>query len=228
MSSAAPWVGGLELTWRAFVVERSRVCAVEFGLWTLADPDAPLDQLTDDEFQSNDERMPYFGHIWASAESLVDYVLRIPRLDGQRVLDLGCGLGPCGFAAARRGAEVTFFDWEPRAIEIVALSAGQQRTETAPIHCVVGDWRSPPLLGPFDLILAADLLYEARNAPAVAEFLPRHLKPGGEAWIADPGRLHASHFSELAQDAGLVVEADGPIPHPDPLVSITLTRWRCP
>ncbi len=54
---------------------------------------------------------------------------------------------------------------------------------------VSGDWRSPPRLPPFDLILAADVLYEARSLPAVATFFRGHLAPGGEAWLADPSDL---------------------------------------
>jgi len=211
-----PVIGGFALTWREFPaprlardVETDRVGAAgegdgrAFGMWVLADPDAPLDRITQEEFDQNDERMPYFGLIWPSAETLVARVLAGPRLDGLHVLDLGCGLGPCGFAAAARGARVTFFDWEPRALEIVAASARRQPISPDRVECVVGDWRTPPPIGPFDRILGADVLYEARNAPAVADFLRPHLKPGAEAWIADPGRLHAADFPSLAQAAGL-------------------------
>ena len=179
-------IAGLRLRWRTLPGPDSDDAV--FGLWVLDDPDATLDAITQEEFDRTDERMPYFATIWASAESLVAAVLEGPRLDGQRVLDLGCGLGACGFAAARHGARVTFFDWEPRALEIVAASASCQQAPAGTFDFVVGDWRRPPPFGRFDLILGADVLYERRNAPAVAAFLARHLKPGAEAWIADPGR----------------------------------------
>jgi 2-polyprenyl-3-methyl-5-hydroxy-6-metoxy-1,4-benzoquinol methylase len=149
--------------------------------------------------------MPYFGHIWPSAEALVAYLLAGPRLDGVRALDLGCGVGACGFAAAHQGADVTFFDWEPRALEIVASTAGRQTCSPDQLHFAVGDWRDPPELGHFDLILGADLLYEARNAQPVARFIASHLRPDGQALIADPGRLHAEPFPTLAAAAGLRV-----------------------
>src|ERR671923_249858 len=76
-------------------------------------------------------------------------VLAGPRLDGLNVLDLGWGLGACGFAAACQGARVTFFDWEPRALEIVAASAREQGGPAARFDFVVGDWRQPPPFGPF-------------------------------------------------------------------------------
>src|SRR5215216_1423098 len=115
-----PIVAGLKLTWREFRAppgdERANGGDGTFGIWVLDDPDAPLDQITQEEFDRDDERIPYFGAIWPSAEALVARVLAGPSLEGRHVLDLGCGLGPCGFAAARRGARVTFFDWEPRAL----------------------------------------------------------------------------------------------------------------
>jgi SAM-dependent methyltransferase len=100
---------------------------------------------------------------------------------------------------------VTFFDWEPRALEIAAASAREQPGLAERCDFFAGDWRNPPPLEPFDLILGADVLYERRNVPAVAAFLARHLRPGAEAWIADPGRINAQHFPEFAEDEGLEV-----------------------
>jgi 2-polyprenyl-3-methyl-5-hydroxy-6-metoxy-1,4-benzoquinol methylase len=221
-------IAGLRVRWREIAVPGAEVPAPAFGLWLLRDPDATIDALTQEEFDQNDERMPYFGLVWPSAEALVAAVLSGPRLDGQHVLDLGCGLGLCGFAAARQGARVTFFDWEPRALEIVAASAQRQQLPADAVQCVAGDWRTPPPLGPFDLILGADLLYERRNAPAVAAFLAGHLKPGAEAWIADPGRPQAEPFLTLTEAAGLLVQSREQLPRRPDGDPITLLRLRRP
>ncbi|MCC6178758.1 MAG: class I SAM-dependent methyltransferase [Chloroflexi bacterium] len=181
------------------------------GFWV---PDCSLDDLFDaispGEFARTDERMPYFAALWPAADSLAAYLLsgetsNAAPLAGWRVLDLGCGVGACGFAAAGLGAHVTFFDWEPRAIEIVTASARAQGQPPAAFQFVTGDWRMPPLLGSFDLILAADVLYEQRNVRPVAVFLARHLAPGGGAWLADPGRPHTEAFLSLAREMRLTL-----------------------
>jgi predicted nicotinamide N-methyase len=169
-----------------------------------SDPDSLLDALTDEEFRSKDERMPYWALVWPSSLVLAERVLAGGSLAGRRVLDLGSGVGLVGLAALARGAETTFLDWEPLALDLVrqSVAAAGKRAETLAV-----DWRDPPPLRPFDLVLGADVLYEERNARPVAAFLARHLVPGGEAWIADPGRRHGAGFPAVVEAAGLALVA---------------------
>ena len=51
----------------------------------------------------------------------------------------------------------------------------------------------------FDLVLATDVLYEHRNAAALADLVPRLLARGGEALFADPRRKDAPLFLELME-----------------------------
>ena len=48
---------------------------------------------------------------------------------------------------------------------------------------------------PWDLVLASDVLYEARNGDVLLDLLPRL---GDDVWLADPGRPPAGHFLEAA------------------------------
>jgi predicted nicotinamide N-methyase len=114
-------------------------------------------------------------------------------LRGLRVLELGCGLGLPSLAAALRGADVLATDWAEDAIELM-----RRNVELNGVFLRVKRvrWSEPePLLrpAPWDLVLGADLLYEARNAEQLAELLPLL---GGEILLAEPGRPYAKEFLE--------------------------------
>ena len=66
------------------------------------------------------------------------------------------------------------------------------------------DWRDfPDDLGTFDVVLAADVLYERLYAPLVAEAIKRTLAPNGVAWVSDQGRVALGLFLQEAQSRGL-------------------------
>ena len=112
---------------------------------------------------------------------------------GCKVLELGCGLGLPSLTAALRGADVLATDWAEDAIELL-----QRNAERNGVFLRVSRvrWSEPePLLraAPWDLVLGADLLYEARNAEQLAELLP---SLGGEVLLTEPGRPYAREFLE--------------------------------
>ncbi len=119
------------------------------------------------------------------------------------MIELGCGVGVPAVVAAREGARVLATDWYDSALAFTranAVAAG------ATLDTMLVDWADPPpalLAGPpADLVIGADLLYEARNGPALAALLPRILAPGAEALIADPRRPHAGALIDPLVGAG--------------------------
>ena len=137
---------------------------------------------------------PYWAVLWRSSATLARDLEGLD-LEGRRVVELGCGLGVPSIAAARAGARVLATDIDPDAVEIAARNAAENGLE---IETAVADWAAPDELvqrGPFDLIIAADVLYERQNVAALLSLLPR-LAP--EAWIADPGRPASHPFVEQA------------------------------
>jgi predicted nicotinamide N-methyase len=121
-------------------------------------------------------------------------------LSGLRVLELGCGLGLPSLAAAKRGGEVLATDWAEDAIGLLRRNAERNGVF---LRVARVRWSEPePLLraAPWDLVLGADLLYEARNAEQLAELLPQL---GGEALLAEPGRPYAKEFLERFRAEGL-------------------------
>jgi predicted nicotinamide N-methyase len=148
--------------------------------------------LLDEHAFEEDEFLPYWAELWPSGVALARAIA--PRaLKGARVLELGCGLGLPSIAAARAGGRVLAVDWSPAAIDLLAANAARNGVA---VEGAVVSWTAPdPLLerAPFDLVLAADVLYEQRDVPVLAELLPRL---GGEVLLADPGRPPLEAFLE--------------------------------
>ena len=137
---------------------------------------------------------PYWAVLWRSGVVLARE-LDVEGLRGVRVVELGCGLAVPSIVAARAGAEVLATDAYAEALMLVARNAhaNDVRLETATV-----DWTAPDELvrrAPFDLVLAADVLYERASVAVLLSLLPR-LAP--EAWIADPGRPAANAFIDEA------------------------------
>jgi predicted nicotinamide N-methyase len=146
------------------------------------------ESLLSDESFDPDEFMPYWAELWASGRALAESVVGC-ALRGATVIELGCGLALPSFAAAIAGGRVLATDWSPQAVRLAASNASRNglTIETAEL-----DWfRGEGLPGYFDLVLAADVLYEERNVAALLDILPQL---GREVWLADPGRVHAGRF----------------------------------
>jgi predicted nicotinamide N-methyase len=92
-------------------------------------------------------------------------------------------------------------DWAPEALRLVAANAHRNGVVVRPLHV---DWRAPDAIGDrrFDLVLAADVLYEERNAAPLARLLDGIVAGDGEALVADPGRRHAARFLALVAEGG--------------------------
>jgi predicted nicotinamide N-methyase len=149
---------------------------------------------------------PYWSVLWRSGLALARELGR-RRLDGLRVVELGCGLGVPSLAASRSGAEVLATDARAEALALLTRNASQNGIglDTAQV-----DWESPAELlvrAPFDLVLAADVLYEHAHVRPLLELLPR-LAP--RILLADPGRPAAGVFLAEARRRGPVqTQVDG-------------------
>jgi len=150
--------------------------------------------LLDEQAFEHEEFLPYWAELWASGEALARSVAE-RDVSGLRVVELGCGLALPSLAAALGGAHVLATDWSPDAI---ALAQKNARRNALELETAVVRWSEPEALlsrAPWDLVLAADVLYERRNVDELLALLPQL---GAEALLADPGRPHAKTFLELA------------------------------
>jgi predicted nicotinamide N-methyase len=148
---------------RADVELREETLEVAGVALTLARPVAP-DALIDEDAFAVDEFLPYWAELWPAALALAE---TLPDVRELRVVELGCGLGVPSLVAAARGADVTATDWAPDAIRLLQENAQRNRLV---LKAETRDWRDD-WNATFDLVLAADVLYERRNVEPLLERL---------------------------------------------------------
>ncbi|GIF66824.1 50S ribosomal protein L11 methyltransferase [Asanoa ishikariensis] len=149
-----------------------------------ADEPIGLWELTEGQFRS-EQPPPFWAFAWAGGQGLARYVLDNPSVvAGRRVLDVACGSGLVGIAAALSGAaSVRAVDIDPLSIAAVSVNAAANGvTVTADLADILD--------GPADadVVLAGDVFYSQAFATRMFGFLRRARKAGADAYAGDPGR----------------------------------------
>lgn len=163
------------------------------GRIELVHPRDALEQIYEQNFGWGGTEPPYWAQPWPSGIELADAVARAD-VAGARVLELGCGLALPSLAAAQGGARVLATDRAPGALAFAAHNARRNGLRLEVAQC---DWSDPwsAIAGaPWDLVLAADVLYLHDELDALGALLPRLVCGSGEVWLADQGRPPARDF----------------------------------
>ncbi|MBW2423295.1 MAG: methyltransferase [Deltaproteobacteria bacterium] len=145
---------------------------------------------------------PYWAFCWGSGQALARYLLDRPEIvTGRSVVDLGCGSGVAGLAAARAGArKVMAVDLDPLARMATRLNAARNGLEIETPHELPTTW---------DLMLAADVLYET----GLREWLLGEARTRGAILLGDPQRTGTPRLEqpELARfEARTLPDVDSP------------------
>jgi predicted nicotinamide N-methyase len=144
--------------------------------------------------------VPYWARPWPSGLALAGSLADDPVPAGARVLELGCGLGAPSVVAARSGARVLATDGAEDAVAFAAHSLALNEV-VADVACV--DWAEHGEVliaqGPFDVLLAADVLYMRANVELALRLWPRLLAQDGVLRLADPQRAGTRDFLAAAR-----------------------------
>ncbi|NTV04898.1 MAG: methyltransferase domain-containing protein [Chlorobiaceae bacterium] len=170
--------------------------AHSFNFLSVLDSYALLDRISPEEF-IKDEQMPYWAEIWPSAIVLSSFIADELSLGGLRVIELGAGVGMASVVAAWKGASVLVTDYSLEALRFARYNALKNRVVVESERL---DWRLVQCPEQFDLLFAADVLYERVNLLPVVTAIDKLLKPDGIAYIADPRRRLAEQFLDLAAE----------------------------
>ena len=149
---------------------------------------------------------PIFGLLWPSGLLLAERLALRPVTAGERILEVGCGLGLASLVGHRRGADSTASDCHPLAAAFLAENLRLNGLPTMPYG--LGDWADVSAPGPlqvhglFGLVIGSDVLYERTASRLLAAFIGRHAEPHSEVWIVDPNRGNRVAFNHRMQDQG--------------------------
>jgi len=144
--------------------------------------------------------VPYWARPWPSGVGLAGHLKDNPPAPGTKVLELGCGLALPSVVAARAGARVLATDGHTDAVAFAAHVLAINEVEGEVAHV---DWaeHGDQLVerGPWDLVLAADVLYTRENVNAASRLFHRLVAPTGALILADPNRKGAQGFLATAR-----------------------------
>lgn len=210
-------------------VEQVLLAGRMFRIVAVSDSNALVDAIRPEDF-ALDERLPFWADLWTSALPLGEACLNDPSLAGEDVLELGCGLGLAGIAAAAAGARVTQTDYEPDALRFAECNARLNLpagTIARTMAFRTLDWRAPDAYPPVDRIIGADITYERSLFQPLLRLMGRTLRPGGRAVLADPDRSIGRDFLALARESGFAVAAQSiPVERHGRTSSVTLATLR--
>ena len=134
--------------------------------------------------------IPYWVTVWPAARLLAEYVGEHPETAaGKTVLDLGCGGGIAGLAAARAGAtRVIANDVDPAALAMAGRNAALNGLA---LTVAEDNLLSRPPDAEWNVILVADLFYEKSVAEPMLDWLRQALSQRSRVLIADASRPFA-------------------------------------
>lgn len=170
--------------------ESLNISGVTFQFTRPEDPDSLLDDQT--LLQSHDELpwQPYWAQAWEAADGMMAFLLE-QDLNGQSVLDVGCGLGLTSAAALHRGANVVLGDNAPPALLFAEINTWPWRERANVVHL---DWHTTTLGRRFDWIVGSDILYDRADIPFLDRFFRNHLADAGRLILSDPSRAMTKDF----------------------------------
>jgi predicted nicotinamide N-methyase len=206
----------------ATITETHAVGPLRLKFTRIADPDGVLDRIVEAEDRrekitgprrdGNDLHLPYWAELWDSAIGIAAHVangnfrfanceLRSGNAAPNRksILDLGCGMGFAGMAAAAMGAKVLFADIEADALLFARLNTlpWTNRVRTRQLN-----WQTDRLDESFDLILGADVLYDRTQWEFLDAFFRAHLREDGSVLLGEPGRQTGEMFPDWITQRG--------------------------
>ncbi|MBU6503483.1 MAG: bifunctional 2-polyprenyl-6-hydroxyphenol methylase/3-demethylubiquinol 3-O-methyltransferase UbiG [Burkholderiales bacterium] len=111
----------------------------------------------------------------------LDWIDRLSRVNGTRVLDVGCGGGILADAMARKGAQVLGIDLAAKALKVAELHALEARTPNVQYREISAEALAQEQPGSFDIVTCMEMLEHVPDPASVVAACAALVKPQG--WV---------------------------------------------
>jgi len=129
---------------------------------------------------------PFWVKIWESSVILAAFMAALPRQPGQRVLEIGSGLGVTGLVASYFGHDVTLTDYEEEVLDFPRVSSAVNNCNNCLFETL--DWLKPRDLGRFHCIIGSEVLFHPKFFEPLLQIFQMFLAPGGVIYMAHDSR----------------------------------------
>lgn len=128
---------------------------------------------------------------------------------GQRLLEVGCGMGRYTLILAGRGLQVEGLDLSPVLLErLRSYNGGRFQI---PLHCADVLQPPPELEGRFDAVAGFFTLHHLHDLEGCFTAMARLLHPGGRIVFLEPNPYNPLYYVQILVTPGMTWEGDGGI-----------------
>jgi 2-polyprenyl-6-hydroxyphenyl methylase/3-demethylubiquinone-9 3-methyltransferase len=111
----------------------------------------------------------------------LDWINQLSPVEGQRVLDVGCGGGILSDSMARKGADVLGIDLATKALRVARLHALEAQTPRIQYREISAEALADEVPASFDTVTCMEMLEHVPDPQSVVSACARLVKPGG--WV---------------------------------------------
>ncbi len=134
----------------------------------------------------------------------IQFICEFSKIQGQRIVDVGCGGGILSEALAREGAEVLGIDLAEELIEVARLHALEQGVETVRYEKISAESLAEREPENFDIATCMEMLEHVPRPASLVGALAHLVKPGGMVFVSTLNRnLKAYLFAILGAEYAL-------------------------
>ena len=138
------------------------------------------------------KNFPLWAKIWQAGVVLASHLGRLPVEKGQRMLEIGSGLGLVGIVAACNGHDVILTDYNVHALNFARANAYINGCEN--VHIEQLDWNDPQLAGEFDIIVGSEIIYKNEDIEQLSTLFDKYLKSDGTIILVEEMRRTLIEF----------------------------------